>query len=490
MKYRRLHESMTDAFGIVDGSGKLLEFNRSYSDMLGYSDEELHQLTYMDVTPEKWHAFEQKIVEEQVLSRGFSDIYEKEYRRKDGAVFPVELRTYLIKNDRGGKEGMWAIVRDITNRKRSEERMERQLRRLSALHTIDGAISSSFDLRVSLNVLLEQVMEQLDVDAADVLSLHPHLNMLEYAAGRGFRGSEITRLHLRLGEGYAGKSALERRLVSVPNLKKAKSSLNKAELLAGEDFIAYYAVPLIAKGIVKGVLEVFHRSPLKPDSEWINFLETLAGQAAIAIDSAESFDRMNRLNVELSLAYDATIEGWSKSLDLRDKETAGHTQRVTEMALQLASAMGVSEPDLVHVRRGALLHDIGKMSIPDGILLKSDPLTEEEWAVIRQHPQLAYDMLSSNNYLRPALVIPHYHHEKWDGTGYPDGLKGERIPLAARIFAVVDVWDALHSDRPYRPAWKEDEIVEHIRTQTGKHFDPHVVEAFLRLRSLGQIHAR
>jgi putative nucleotidyltransferase with HDIG domain len=237
---------------------------------------------------------------------------------------------------------------------------------------------------------------------------------------------------------------------------------------------------LIAKGQVKGVLEIFHRAPLHPDEEWLEFLETLAGQAAVTIDNAELFTDLQRSNMELALAYDATIEGWSRALDLRDKETEGHTQRVTEMAERLARALGMSEEELVHMRRGALLHDIGKMGISDTILLKPGSLTDEEWETMRQHPEYAYNLLSPISYLRPALDIPYCHHEKWDGTGYPRGLKGEEIPLAARIFAVVDVWDALRSDRPYRKAWSEEKARAYIREQAGKYFDPRVVEVFLK----------
>jgi putative nucleotidyltransferase with HDIG domain len=245
-----------------------------------------------------------------------------------------------------------------------------------------------------------------------------------------------------------------------------------------EQFQAYFGAPLISKANIRGVLEIFHRTPLDPDPEWLDFLEALAGQAAIAIDNAELFAQLQNSNVQLIIAYDATIEGWSRALDLRDKETEGHSQRVTEMTLQLARAMGVSEEELVHVRRGALLHDIGKMGIPDHILLKPGKLTDDEWAIMRQHPTYAYEMLSPIVYLRPALEIPYCHHEKWDGTGYPRGLKGEQIPLAARLFAVVDVWDALRSDRPYRQRWPEADVLEHIRSQSGAHFDPAVVEVF------------
>jgi putative nucleotidyltransferase with HDIG domain len=182
---------------------------------------------------------------------------------------------------------------------------------------------------------------------------------------------------------------------------------------------------------------------------------------------------------ELSIAYDETIEGWSRALDLRDKETEGHTQRVTETTIKLARLFGLNEEEIIQVRRGALLHDIGKMGVPDGILLKPGPLTDDEWVIMRQHPQFAFDMLSPIYYLKSALDIPYCHREKWDGSGYPRGLEGEEIPLEARIFAVVDVWDALTSDRPYRPAWPEKKVLEHIQSQTGTHFDPQVVEVCL-----------
>ncbi len=372
------------------------------------------------------------------------------------------------------------IAANALHRVTLHEQTEQHLRRLQALHTIDRAISSSLDLRVTLNILLDQVVALLRVHAALVLLFKPPLQTLEYAMGRGFRGHSVTRLRLKLGEGQAGRAALERRLVGLPDLAEAESSFPYPELLAGEDFRAFYAVPLIAKGQVVGVLEIFHRSPLPADPEWLNFLEMLAGQTAIAIENAQLFDGLQRSNADLAVAYDATIEGWSRALDLRDKETEGHTQRVAEMTLKLARGMGLSGAELVHVRRGALLHDIGKMGVPDGILLKPGPLTDEEWVVMRKHPEYAYEMLYPIVYLRPALDIPYAHHEKWDGTGYPRGLKGEAIPLAARLFAVVDVWDALRSDRPYRAAWPEEKVREHIRSLSGTHFDPQVVEVFLR----------
>ena len=187
------------------------------------------------------------------------------------------------------------------------------------------------------------------------------------------------------------------------------------------------------------------------------------------------------LNSELVQAYDATIEGWSRALDLRDHETEGHSRRVTDMTLRLARAIGIPEADLVHIRRGALLHDIGKMGIPDAILLKPGPLNDAEWEVMHRHPALAKSMLDPAEFLRPALIIPYCHHEKWDGTGYPQGLRGEEIPLPARLFALVDVWDALSSDRPYRAAWPLARVKDHLHSLAGSHFDPGLISVFLGL---------
>lgn len=192
---------------------------------------------------------------------------------------------------------------------------------------------------------------------------------------------------------------------------------------------------------------------------------------------------IQELHGDLKEAYDATIEGWARALDLRDKETEGHSRRVTEMTLQMARVIGMDEEEMLSIRRGALLHDIGKMGVPDSILLKPDALTVEEWEVMRKHPTYAYQMLSPVTFLQSALDIPYAHHERWDGSGYPRGLREKEIPLPARIFAVVDVWDALCSDRPYRKGWSQERILQHLQTETGAHFDPEIVALFFSLVS-------
>lgn len=358
---------------------------------------------------------------------------------------------------------------------------QKRLEQISALRAIDNTISSSTSMDVTLTVLLEYVRSQLRVDAADILLLNDKTMMLEYAEGAGFYTDAIRHTSLRLGEGLAGRAVAESRLAVIPDLAQAKDDFSRHELQQLESFVAYACVPLITKGEVKGVLEVLHRSKLKIDSEWTDFLEMLAGQAAIAVENTRLFDGLQRSNQELVMAYDATIEGWSQALELRDEDTEGHSRRVTDLALDLARALGVRGEHLTHMRRGGLLHDIGKLGIPDSILHKPGPLLPEEWEKMRQHPTLARELLSKIAYLTPAIDIPYCHHEKWDGSGYPRGLQGEQIPLAARIFAIADVFDALTSDRVYRKALSREESLAYIRDQAGKHFAPRAVDAFLRL---------
>ncbi len=356
----------------------------------------------------------------------------------------------------------------------------KRLEQLQALQTIDRTITASMDAKMTLNILLEQVTRQLNVDAAGILLFNPTALTLDYAADFGFKTPLYKNSRVRLGEGYAGKSAVERRLLFVPNVRDSPP-VNRFSILREEGFVSYVAMPFIAKGQLKGVLEIFNTKPLQSNAEWFGFLEALASQAAIAIDNVQLFENLQKSNIELKLAYDTTIEGWSYAMDLRDRETEGHSMRVAEMSIAIARAMGVKEKELVHIKRGALLHDIGKMGIPDSILLKPDKLTDEEWEIMYKHPVYAYEMLSRIEYLKPAIDIPYCHHERWDGSGYPRGLKGKEIPLSARIFAIADVYDALVSERPYRKAWHRQRTIDYIKENRGTLFDPEVVDVFLKL---------
>ena len=407
---------------------------------------------------------------------------ELEERKANGSPMWTEGDFICLYDEEGRITGHFGIQREITERREAETRIKDQLARLSALRAIDVAISGSTNLPLILRTILDQVMARLKVDAALILLLDPYLNVLTYSTGAGFKQKDIQQTRININEDdCAARIVRERRTLSTHGLGDDHELHRRIASLIEDGFTCYYGVPLIVKGQVKGVIEVFRRVCEGHDWEWVDFLQALANQAAIAIDNISLFENLQRSNFELSRAYETTIDGWSRALDLRDKETEGHSLRVTELTLRIARAMGIPEKDLLAIRRGCMLHDIGKMGVPDHILLKADPLTEDEWALMRKHPQFAFELLSPIEYLRTALDIPHYHHEKWDGSGYPDGLKGEAIPIAARIFAIVDVYDALTSERPYRPAWPKEKTLQHIRDLAGSHFDPLVVEVFLEV---------
>jgi HD-GYP domain-containing protein (c-di-GMP phosphodiesterase class II) len=350
---------------------------------------------------------------------------------------------------------------------------ERRMGRLRGLRVIDAAIiSQPQHVGAILDVLLEAVRAQLDVDAAAVLLLHEGRNELLYTRSSGL--AALPASLRRSDPSYVARALAEMRAMGRRDAPAPSHA-------AAEGLVDGYAAPLIVEGRVTGVLEVGHRGPLAVDDEWLHYLETLAGQGAIALAQFRLFADLQRANSALVHAYDATLAGWSYALELRDGETLGHTERVTALTMRMARASGITGEELNHIRRGALLHDIGKLGIPDSILLKPGRLTEEEWEVMRRHPTYAYQWLNPIGYLRPAIAIPYSHHEKWDGSGYPQGLRGEEIPLAARLFAVVDVWDALRSARPYHPPWPADAVKSHLRELAGTHFDPHAVELFLAI---------
>ncbi len=470
-----IFRAFPDLLFCLDANGKILDFRAGATASISYTPEKILLHPMREVLPsEAAPKFDHALQETQ----------------RTGKVVSFEYRLQVPEGERwfeahlvpfAGEPHVIAIVRDVSERARNVERIQCQIRRLYALHAVDAAISASFDLKVTLSVILRQMINQLGADASDILILNPGTHMLEFVAGQGFQMKKPQPLPLMIGQGYAGKAALERRTISIPDLGNQPADSLSAPHLLGERFTNYYAVPVIAKGEVKGVLEIYHRSMLQPDDDWLDFLSTMAGRTAVAIDSAYLFQDLQHTNSELSLAYDTVIESWAQVLELSNRENGAHAYRVVEMSIRLARSMGIAEKELIHFRRGALLHDVGKLGIPESILNKPGPLDEKEWAVMRSHPTLAYHLLSPVNYLAPALDIPHYHHERWDGSGYPDGLHEEQIPFPARLFAVVDVFDALTSDRPYRPAWSRQVALNHIQQNSGILFDPAVVLNFLQL---------
>lgn len=406
-----------------------------------------------------------------------------------GRSILVAERSLIQRDASGTALRLVGSIRDVTARRQAEaeirrlnETLHERVRRLDALRRIDRSIAAGGDLPRTLDLILQHVLIHLGAAAA----------RLFISSGRG-GVARTACLDRRCLEGLEDRDGNALGIEAAERVVRQREELHYPDLagLAGADpwadrlrdlgFGAYHALPLGAKGQTCGVLEIFRLDRRAADPEWHDFARALAGQAAIAVVNAALLEGLHSTNAELTRAYDATIEGWARVLDLRDHETEGHSRRVTELTVQVARAMGIEGEALTHLRRGALLHDIGKMGIPDRVLRKPGPLTDSERAEMRRHPELAWRMLSPIAFLRPALDIPLRHHERWDGTGYPGGLKGEAIPLAARVFAAVDIWDALSYERPYRKAWPRRKVVEHLRALAGSHLDPEVVRVFLDL---------
>jgi PAS domain S-box-containing protein len=472
--------SVTDIIVSTDLGGTIQSWNKAAERAFGYSADEAIGRQVNEIVRSEYLQGSKEEVDAEIREKGFWNGEVKAYHR-NGSYLLTIASVSMILDEKGNPIGFLMMDHDISERKRSEDKIHQQLQRLTALRRIDEAIAGSLDIHLVLDIALNHVISELDVDAAAILLFDPLGMDLSFEVGKGFTTTEYQKTRVRIGEGYAGRAALERRTIQINDLRSRNTDVLRTPTFAKEGFHTYLGIPLIAKGEIKGVLEIFNRDPMEPDEEWLNFMETLAGQIAIAIDSTTLFTSLQRSNINLIHAYDATIEGWSKALDLRDKETEGHTLRVVELTIQLARAKNLSDEDIVHIRRGALLHDIGKMGVPDQILLKPGALTEAEWEIMGKHPTFAHDMLAPISYLQKALDIPYCHHEKWDGTGYPQGLNGGQIPLAARLFSVVDVYDALTSDRPYRPAWSREQAMEYIKNGAGKDFDPQIVELFLQI---------
>jgi diguanylate cyclase (GGDEF)-like protein len=490
---RGLLDSLPAQVAVLDEQGRILAVNRAWREMDGGSAgppwaEGADYLACCE------RAADAGALEATDFAQAVRDVL--------GGDLASFVREYPLPTDEGLRWFEGRIVRfegegppravashyEVTDRRKAEDaaralndRLRVRLQRSAATRRVDVAIASGQELGRVLDLILAEARVQLRAEGVAVLRLGPSGQTLETVRALGLAAG--TTLPAR--GGLAGRVLAENRPVGVADLRLEREADPRAADLDAGGFVAYRGVPLRSRGGPLGVLEVYLRSEPPPEREWAEFLETLADQAAIAFQNARLAEETRKSHEELSRACEATIEGWSRALEMRDKETQGHSRRVTEMTVRLARELGVPEDRMIHIRRGALLHDIGKMGVPDRILLKPGPLSPEEWAIMQMHPTFALRMLWPIDFLRPALEIPYAHHERWDGSGYPRGLKGEQIPLPARIFAVVDVWDALSHDRPYRRAWPPESVREHLRHLAGTQLDPTVVEVFLRFEAQG-----
>ncbi len=475
---RRVLEASRDGIVVVDVTGKIIEWNVGIEQLTGISRAQafhqpiwkilklLIQLKRDASTIASGHR--EKIFE--YLQRNQTTPTEMEWethiRRSDHVELDLQIKVFSISTESGNFTG--AIARNVTDRKQHE-------RELATVADVSAALRNANNRAEMFPILLERVTDRLKCNGASIVlrdsataALIIEASAAEWSFLQGQtlpEGKSLSFEVVATGQPYFQADV------------RSNSSMDARFMQPG--IVALLGIPLKTATQTIGVLWAGRREPFGLFDQQL--LTAIADIAANAIQRTTLYEQTLRDAALLTRAYDATIEGWSHALDLRDHETEGHTTRVTKLALQLAEALLVRGEALVNFRRGALLHDIGKMAIPDAILLKPGPLTPEEWSSMLMHPARAYNLLSPIEYLRPALDIPNCHHERWDGTGYPRGLKGEEIPLHARIFALADVWDALTSDRPYRSAWDAVRARAHIFEQAGKHFDPAIVPVFLDL---------
>ena len=352
--------------------------------------------------------------------------------------------------------------------------VHRMLQKMERLMEINITLNSTLELAQVLDLIIANAVEMLECEAGSILLCNKEQTCLLFSASTSAASQTLAQIQIPLTDSLAGTIFSKNVPLVVNNVDK--DIRHNASVAAQIHFQTHslLGVPMRIQDRVIGVLEALNKKRGKFTAEDVKILTAIASQAAVAIENAQLVEALQE-------SYESTLEGWAAALDLRDKETEGHSQRVTLLAMELAQAMGMSREELSYLRQGALLHDIGKMGVPDRILHKNGPLTEPEKAIMRQHPVNAYKMLYPISHLRPALDIPYCHHEKWDGSGYPGALKGEEIPLAARIFTIVDVWDALRSNRPYRKAWSVKKTIGYIQQEAGKSFDPAIVRRFVEV---------
>lgn len=489
-QFREMLHNLQLVSVILDIHGTITFCNDFFLRLTGWTRVEVMGKNWFDLfPPHELRETYQSLFETILAEETSSSHLETCIVTRNGDKRLIAWNNSQLSGSDGSVIGIARIGEDITERRDAEEKLHASLEetrlhlsRLTALRQIDREIASDGHVQEKMQAILTTVQESLKVDAVGILLAEDSHSVVTLAATQG---SFLEKYQF---ESLNGLDELLLRLHNLPqplvftDLSHASRPRWLHERLNGNtNYNLYVVAPLVSSGNLIGALEIFSSQKNKPDPEWLAHLQSLALQTAIALDSAEMIQRIESAKNELAIAYEATLIGWAKALELRDKDTKGHSERMMELAELLGKRMGMDETALRDLKRGTLLHDIGKMGVPDHILHKPGPLTDEEWIVMRQHPQFAYDLLHSIPYLASALEVPYCHHERWDGKGYPRGLSGENIPLSARIFTVMDVWDALIHTRPYRPAWTHEKAIEYIRTQAGIQFDPRVVEHFLAI---------
>ena len=439
-KFERFLELFEDAVIISDSDGKILIVNSKVETIFQYSTEELLTLSIEDLIPmqkRERHKQHREKYSAKPINREMGQLDKVVGLRKNGEEFPVRISLNPIQTQKG-----LLIASEIRD------------------------ISLDFDVQNRLFETEKYASAILEAVPARILVLDKNGSIeVVNRSWRNFyfKNHQYLPKKLNLGTNFIEfiEDVNNPEYLELENMRKGIQ-----QILSGKKKQSTFEYKILLGEIEKWFLVQISKMNKEHGGVILTFIDITSQKQA---------------QTDLLKSYETTLEGWSRAMDLRDKETEGHTQRVTKMTVEIARKLNIPESEIVHIRRGALLHDMGKLGVPDHILFKPGKLNPEEWKIMKKHPQYAYDMLYPIEYLRSALDIPYSHHEKWDGSGYPQGLKGEEIPLAARIFSVVDVWDALCSDRPYRAGWPKEKVMQYIIDNSGSHFDPKVVDAFIKI---------
>ncbi|MFZ2831074.1 MAG: HD domain-containing phosphohydrolase [Mesotoga infera] len=475
--------SVLDSAGVyvavIDGKGTIARINEKFEKLFASSGREIVGESIYDVFLNPSTASVLRSAVESIRDIDSEQVFESGCT-VSGKTLHIRWSLRFLASWKEENDYFVLTGVDITKVVESERNATKRLNDIQALHEIDLAVSYNIELEKMLDVFLEKSISRLEVDGADIYLLSED-NKLRFTHGMGLLSDKSLPIDLPLEGTVPGKVVLTGESYSGPLHPDPGSNCPRLAMIKEMKISEYHAVPLQTRGKTLGVLEVFSVEERERDSEWHDFLITLAGQGSLAIDIAIMIESLKASNKMIKHAYDQTLEGLAMAMDLRDIEMEGHSRRVTELSMALAREMGLNGEELENFYRGALLHDIGKISVPDEILFKKGPLDENEWEIMKSHTVYARKLLSQIDYLVPSLDIPYCHHERWDGSGYPRGLKGEEIPLSARIFTVADVYDALTSERRYKHAWPEKEALKYLRENSGKLFDERIVDRFLKI---------
>jgi HD-GYP domain-containing protein (c-di-GMP phosphodiesterase class II) len=478
---------MTDGLMILDEDGRVIEWNHATEFITGIPDSEAMGIPIWEILPRiEVGSFLSLTMDELKVeissmvktsqSPFFNSPQELNIMALDGkqktllqTIFPIQTLD---------KKRIGVISHEITDQKAAIKKINHELNKLACLRRIDASILERSSAEQTLELIASICVDHLDVDGAIISTIDEDGQICS-----------VYRSDIDTTDKPVVSNLKELQMAVLAKFGNAKFTLETIEQInnleiqdAGKQPILHRSIlPLYVNKKPYGYMQLLSKNPHPDDQEWKDYFITLAGQTSLAIENVTLISNEEKAYNELLHAHEATIAGWSKALELRDEETKGHSDRVKYLACHLAKLVGLPRENMSSFRRGVLLHDIGKMGIPDRILLKPGPLSDDEWVVMKTHPGLAYELLSTIPYLHDSLDVPYCHHERWDGSGYPRGLKGTEIPLAARIFSIVDVWDALISDRPYRRGWEPEKIRQYLIDNKSIMFDPELVDIYIDL---------